>query len=126
MQTAQSKFLTLQYITQSKYIDFHLKFNNTLYRYSEDYYPLNRPGSNTPQLIPLRWLACECADANEFTSQSDVWALAVTIWEVFDLCSDRPYSQLDDLQVLNNLTQMNATGDLMVRHKITIHMTKYF
>ncbi|KAI6191743.1 Coagulation factor 5 8 type and Tyrosine protein kinase domain containing protein, protein [Aphelenchoides bicaudatus] len=80
--------------------------------YSDDY-SLVRAGSTTPQLLPLRWLACECVETGVFTSQTDSWALGVTIWEIFNLCSEQPYSQLEDADVLNNLKQMTTTGVLM-------------
>jgi hypothetical protein len=56
-------------------------------------------------------MAYESIAMNSFTSQSDAWSLAITIWEVFNLCRERPYSHLSDIEVLQNL----ENGELKVR-----------
>ena len=37
-----------------------------------------------------------------FTSQSDVWAFAVTVWEIFMFVSEQPYEDLSDQLVIEN------------------------
>lgn len=48
--------------------------------------------------ISTRWLAPECVERFEFSEKSDVWALAVTIWEIFTSCNT-PYEDVHFLTV---------------------------
>lgn len=41
--------------------------------------------------LPWRHLAPECLQYLEFSLKSDIWSLAVTLWEIFTL-SEIPYS----------------------------------
>lgn len=43
--------------------------------------------------MPIKWLALECIRHRIFTSKSDVWAFAVTIWELLTYGS-RPYENI--------------------------------
>lgn len=42
--------------------------------------------------MPIKWLALECIQHRIFTSKSDVWAFAVTIWELLTYGA-RPYEE---------------------------------
>ena len=46
----------------------------------KDYYQTN---FNANLKLPIAWCAPECINFLKFTSASDVWAYAVTLWEMF-------------------------------------------
>ena len=44
-------------------------------------------------VLPVRWMATECF-YGKFSAKTDVWAFGVTMWEIFILAKERPYSCL--------------------------------
>uniref|UniRef100_A0A8C8SZ39 Discoidin domain-containing receptor 2 n=1 Tax=Pelusios castaneus TaxID=367368 RepID=A0A8C8SZ39_9SAUR len=65
--------------------------------YSGDYYRIQGRA-----VLPIRWMAWESILLGKFTTASDVWAFGVTLWEMFTLCKEQPYSHLSDEQVIEN------------------------
>ncbi|XP_068067669.1 discoidin domain-containing receptor 2-like isoform X2 [Anomalospiza imberbis] len=65
--------------------------------YSGDYYRIQGRA-----VLPIRWMAWESILLGKFTTASDVWAFGVTLWEMFVLCKEQPYSLLTDEQVIEN------------------------
>lgn len=62
--------------------------------YDKDYYRKDGRG-----LMPVRWMAPEALRDGLFTSQGDVWAFGVVLWEMATLAS-QPYQGLANQQVL--------------------------
>ena len=52
-------------------------------------------------VLPVRWMAYECF-YGKFSQKSDVWALGVTMWEIFTLAKEQPYNNMSDKQVVEN------------------------
>ncbi|OCT65185.1 discoidin domain-containing receptor 2 [Xenopus laevis] len=65
--------------------------------YSGDYYRIQGRA-----VLPIRWMAWESILLGKFTTASDTWAFGVTLWEMFSLCKEQPYSVLSDEQVIEN------------------------
>ncbi|CAG9857262.1 unnamed protein product [Phyllotreta striolata] len=66
--------------------------------YASDYYKVD---GNTP--LPIRWMAWESVYQSRYTTKSDVWSFAVTMWEILTLCRRRPFDFLVDPEVMENL-----------------------
>uniref|UniRef100_A0A5S6R225 receptor protein-tyrosine kinase n=1 Tax=Trichuris muris TaxID=70415 RepID=A0A5S6R225_TRIMR len=78
--------------------------------FTGDYYPVE-----PSYLVPLRWMPWESLLNKEFSVKSDVWSFAVTLWEILNHCSVRPYEGLSDDQVLDNAKRMSCqSGDAVL------------
>ncbi|XP_069120897.1 discoidin domain-containing receptor 2-like isoform X1 [Argopecten irradians] len=65
--------------------------------YSADYYRIEGRA-----VLPIRWMAWESILLGKFTTKSDVWSFAVTLWEVLTFAKDQPFDNLTDEQVIEN------------------------
>lgn len=45
-------------------------------------------------LLPVRWLAPECIQEDEYTTKSDIFAFGVTVWELFTQSTRLPFEEL--------------------------------
>ena len=46
-----------------------------------------------------------------FTTQTDIWSFAVTVWEIFTFAAEQPFESLSDQQVIENaLSLAEAPG----------------
>ncbi|XP_059473257.1 discoidin domain-containing receptor tyrosine kinase B isoform X2 [Neocloeon triangulifer] len=69
--------------------------------YSSDYVSLEGQ-----QPLPLRWMAWESVLLGKFSSKSDVWSFAVTLWEILTFAREQPFEELSDAKVLENLAHI--------------------
>ncbi|XP_047230286.1 discoidin domain-containing receptor 2 isoform X1 [Girardinichthys multiradiatus] len=79
--------------------------------YSGDYYRIQGRA-----VLPIRWMSWESILLGKFTTASDVWAYAVTLWEILNFCKEQPYSKLTDEQVIEN------TGEFFRDQKRQIYL----
>ena len=52
-------------------------------------------------VLPVRWMSTECF-YGKFSQKSDVWAFGVTMWEVFTLAKEQPYTGMSDQDVIED------------------------
>ncbi|XP_022175089.1 uncharacterized protein LOC111037041 [Myzus persicae] len=70
-------------------------------QYDSDYYV-----SDTKSRLPIRWMSWESLLLGKYTSKSDVWSFAVTLWEILMFCSHQPLAELTNEQVVENANHM--------------------
>lgn len=63
--------------------------------YKNDYYRKEGEG-----LLPVRWMSPESLVDGVFTSQSDIWAFGVLLWEIMTL-GQQPYPARNNVEVLH-------------------------
>ncbi|KAK7067497.1 DNA damage responsive protein, partial [Halocaridina rubra] len=67
--------------------------------YAGDYYRIEGKA-----LLPIRWMAWESILLGKFTTKSDVWSFAVTLWEILTMAREQPYEDLTDELVIENVS----------------------
>ena len=72
--------------------------------YKTDYY---RVGGEVDKLLPVKWMAPESLSDGIFTSQSDVWAFGVLLWEIWTL-GQQPYSAKTNHEVMVYVKEGNT------------------
>ncbi|XP_017839237.1 tyrosine-protein kinase-like otk [Drosophila busckii] len=63
-------------------------------KYSREYH------KHRNQLLPVRWLAPECIQEDEYTTKSDIFAYGVVVWELFNQATKLPHEHLTNEQLL--------------------------
>ncbi|XP_076649436.1 discoidin domain-containing receptor 2 [Halictus rubicundus] len=67
--------------------------------YAADYFRVEgRPA------LPIRWMAWESMLMGRHTMKSDVWAFAVTLWEILTFAREQPFEELPDHRIVENAT----------------------
>lgn len=77
--------------------------------YASDYYKFD---ANTS--LPVRWMAWESVFLGKYTTKSDVWSFAVTLWEILTLARETPYQELSNAEVMQNLSHLHYENGLFV------------
>ena len=89
--------------------------------FAADYY------SHKHQVIPLRWLPHEAVFEDEYSTKSDVWMFASTVWELNN-GGQRPFGSQSDETILRQLNaktlQWSVHSDLLWLTKCWSHDPK--
>ncbi|XP_012279400.1 discoidin domain-containing receptor 2 [Orussus abietinus] len=99
---------------------YHIKisdFGTDNELYACDYYKVD---GTMP--LPVRWMAWESIFLGKYTTKSDVWAFAVTLWEILNLGRRIPYEHLSDEEVVQSLKQLQHNAECQ---KSTEEMPKF-
>ena len=72
--------------------------------------------------IPIRWMPLESILHNKYTTESDVWAFGVLLWEIFSFAL-QPYYGLTNEQVRRSLKISKRTQDFIV--SITFQVVQF-
>ena len=75
--------------------------------YESLYYRIH--GSAT---LPIRWMATECY-YGVFSEETDVWAFGITMWELFTLGKEKPYSFFTDQEMIDDATKRGDSRQLL-------------
>ncbi|XP_066592501.1 discoidin domain-containing receptor 2 isoform X2 [Prorops nasuta] len=67
--------------------------------YASDYFRIEGR-----QPLPIRWMSWEAMLMGKHTSKSDVWAFAVTLWEILTFAREQPFEDLPDHRIVENAT----------------------
>ncbi|XP_058458429.1 tyrosine-protein kinase-like otk [Malaya genurostris] len=59
-------------------------------KYNKEYFKFRN------QLLPVRWMAPECIQDDDYSIKSDIYSFAVLVWELFTQATEIPFKDLTD------------------------------
>ncbi|XP_055532558.1 tyrosine-protein kinase-like otk isoform X2 [Wyeomyia smithii] len=59
-------------------------------KYSKEYFKFKN------QLLPVRWMAPECLQDDDYSIKSDIFSFAVLVWELFTQATELPFKDLSE------------------------------
>ncbi|XP_055382342.1 tyrosine-protein kinase-like otk [Condylostylus longicornis] len=71
-------------------------------KYSREYF------KHRNSLLPIRWLAPECIQEDDYTTKSDIYAFGVLTWELFNQATKIPFEELSNEEFL-----LQSAGNLL-------------
>lgn len=66
-------------------------------KYSREYF------KHRNTLLPIRWLAPECLQEDEYTTKSDIYSFAVVVWELFTQAQKLPFEDVSNEDFIQRL-----------------------
>ncbi|XP_055709689.1 discoidin domain-containing receptor 2 [Phlebotomus papatasi] len=72
-------------------------------QYPGDYCHLEGAAGRQSQPMPIRWMSWESVLLGKFTSKSDVWSFAITLWEILTFAREQPFENMSDEKVIENI-----------------------
>ena len=79
--------------------DFVVKLSD--FGLSRNLYQSNYYRIQCNAILPIRWMATE-SYYGKFSEKTDVWSFGVTMWELFTLADQQPFSEMTDKEVIND------------------------
>lgn len=70
-------------------------------KYSREYF------KHRNTLLPIRWLAPECIQEDDYTTKSDIFAFGVVVWELFSQATKVPFEELSNEEVIQRSQSSN-------------------
>ncbi|KAH8298160.1 hypothetical protein KR018_010081, partial [Drosophila ironensis] len=80
--------------------------------YASDYCQMESRAGKQIRLMPIRWMAWESVLLDKYTTKSDVWSFAVTLWEILTFAREQPFKHLPDKHVLENINLIQQDDKL--------------
>ncbi|XP_067627176.1 tyrosine-protein kinase-like otk [Eurosta solidaginis] len=71
-------------------------------KYSREYF------KHRNTLLPIRWLAPECIQEDDYTTKTDIFAFGVVVWELFSQATKLPFEELSNEEII----QRSQSGEL--------------